>query len=412
MDTIHRIIILVFLVPLYSDKAFSDRVPLSIEKALEMSFQANDRLKSIQLEYKRQSFIKDQSGRYLNPEIGFEYTKNANEDEMEISLSQEFELGGKISSKVNQAKIMQQLAKLDYEIERSAVAARAKILYHETYAFQEKLQLLRETLQSFKDVLKIVRRNLKNGAISQVEVTRAKLAILTLETKKRKIEQLYRIKLNSLSHLMGKGKFSSFHLTSNPGPFSNFINYQNLEEKLLESPLLLKSRVLISLNSSKLEIEKANSIPNLTIGASYIKNRQTNEQSYGISFSIPLPVANRNQGLINSENLALTQERYNHSETKRELTIKLFELSSNIQNLIEEVKNYKNIAIPEANSMYKEVEALYKRGKQSYLVLSTIQKELIEIKMAYLDSIAELYIKIVKIEELLGNSLSTTNKGE
>lgn len=381
---------------------------LTLKEILNLALLNNPDIQSSAWRIRSNEALKDQANLSINPELELEYT-NADEDESEITLSQEFEIGGKRSSRVNVAKKELDASRFDFEVKRLSLIEDVKKLYYEIYTIQSRIKLFEETVQLAEKVLSFTKKRVTSGASPKVEVTRAQLALFAANIRFNNSKRKLITKLTSLAGLWGEFKFNSFRIDPKISIPKSLPELSALREKIKNNPTLSKMKIMKERQLSVISLEKANRIPNLTFGATYAQNHESNDNSVALSVSFPLPLFDRNQGNIASSMIGKNLVRLDYERTYNELNLKLYDSYNQMKNSFEEIKVIKKLMLPNSLNAFKDIEHLYKKGRDSYLSLSEAQKNLTEVKISLIDSISSFYIEMAEIESLIGESITNIN---
>lgn len=377
---------------------------LKLKDILKIVLEHNLNLKSDAWQIRSQEAAKVQANNSLNPEIELGYI-SSDENESEITISQEFELGGKRTSRVEVANKELEVSKFDFEIRRLSLIRKVKNLFFEIYTYQSKIKLFEETVKLAERVLSYTKRRVSTGAAPQVESTRAQLALTSARIRLNNSNRELKVKLASLASMWGDADLISFGISPSINIPKSIPEFTSLKEKIKQNPYLSKMHVMLERQLSVISMEKANRIPNLTVSATYGKNHDENKDSVGISMSFPIPLFDLNHGNILVSQIGKKQAKLNYESTYQKLVTDLSDYYNNMKNSFEEIKMNQNMVIPKSLDAFKDIENLYMKGRESYLSLSEAQKNITDVKISQIEAISNFYIQVSNIESLIGESL-------
>lgn len=178
----------------------------------------------------------------------------------------------------------------------------------------------------------------------------------------------------------------------------------------------LKSRALAhrpDLNSVRLNIQladrthrlaKAANIPNLNIGG--IAERSSGEIGFGVKFSIPLPVFDRNRAEIDTAKAQKHEDNAEINNLERQVIREVMAAYLSLNAAQQNLKFYDDNLLKLLNENLTLTRSAYELGEAQFFELILIQNEFVKTRFAYLDAIT-LYIKaLVELEAAIGTSIT------
>jgi len=392
------------LLILFSEYSYAESF-YSLEQIINRIIKNNSALKSAYGQIRAREASKLQTGLYINPEIELIYL-NAEENESEIGLTQEFELGAKRSWRVMIADKDIALAKLELADIKLKIINKAKRLYFEISNVQAKIEFFAEAVELAKKVLSSAKRRVRTGAAPNVEITRAELSLTAVNLNYIKLGRDLESKLTSLSALWG-AEMVSFKVGRQKKIPKNIPSLQSLKEKFKqgENPKISIMKIIRIKQMSAIGLANANRIPNLTVGASFARNYDTDQNSLAFTVSLPLPLFNRNQGNMALRKIESNNAQLNYQSVSLELLEKLTLSYNAMRTSFDALKTYEKLILPNSLLAFKDIEKLYRLGTESYLSLLEAQKNLTEVKISQVDAKAEFFIQWSNIESILGESI-------
>jgi cobalt-zinc-cadmium efflux system outer membrane protein len=179
------------------------------------------------------------------------------------------------------------------------------------------------------------------------------------------------------------------------------ISEGQLIEGFLSAPDALALAALEAQAKSTYELEKANSLPDPTIGFGARDFRESNERAFVASFSMPLPVFNKNQGNIIKAQNQLTQVAYSNEAKLNALKMQALN-SLRVMKLAErQISDLRDSVIPTAEKALKETRAGYDKGKFPYIEIADAQQTLFEARFNLNNALKDYHIRKAEIERFL-----------
>lgn len=235
-----------------------------------------------------------EAGQILNPELDVEAVDDEDIDgiKSEISLKQTFELGGKRSKRKLVARAGKKVAETAYLLELEQATQTMAVKTFRLRQILTELELVGENIETFKNIQKQYRRLGRLNPEQTVASSVFEIAEQESELKKEELLQEKELIIAEFRSRLGfKHKFEEKILPpiKKVWPRLEFHETQGASKRLLGDEE--------SLARKKHELEKAKTWPDLAIGPRLERSEgRVNETTYGVSFSLPLPIFNINGG--------------------------------------------------------------------------------------------------------------------
>jgi cobalt-zinc-cadmium efflux system outer membrane protein len=389
--------------------------PLVLGTALRAALSHNPTLAAFSWEVRARDAEVLQAGARPNPEAATEVEDFAGSGDRHgfsgsqttLSFAQLIELGGKREKRVRVAALDRELAGWDYEAARLAVFTETTQRFVRTLALQERIALATEIVGLAEKSLTTVRATVSAGATSQVEASRAMVAVEQARIALTKLEHDLEASRAALAASWGADSATfgraegNLQAISPPPPFST------LAALVDENPDLARWNTEIAQRKAALANEQAKRIPDVTIsvGPRYYADNSSGGLVAG--FSVPLPLFNKNSGaIVSAENRvrrAEAEQAAAHSSVNAELRSVYEELSA----AHSEVEALRKHALPAAEAAYSGAMKAYQAGRFRYLEVLDSQRTLFEIKVAEIEALASYHRAAASLERLTGNPLNS-----
>ena len=386
---------------------------ITLPQALSLALMKNPRLTVFSWEVRAGEARTLQAGLLPNPKLEIEIEEFGGTGEQRrfdgtettIAVNQLIELGGKRSKRKRVAALERDLAGWDYETKRLDVFAEVTKAFVDLLAAQQKLDLMRDIFNLAEQVFKTVSGQVKAGKVSPIEETKARVALSIISIEK---EQVGSELVNARRHLAATWGSTSPVFQEAKGELEAIIPippFEDLMNRISQNPDMERWPTELEKRQATLEMENANQIPDLTIGGGIKHLGETEDLTYVMGISIPLPLLNRNQGRVHEAQYHLAKAKEEFSAVNVAIRTALHEAYQVLSTAFVKATNLKNDVVPGAQSAFDAVNEGYREGKFGYLDMLDAQHSLFEAKKQYIEALARYHKAETTIERLIGKSL-------
>ncbi|WP_292977843.1 TolC family protein, partial [Nitrosomonas sp.] len=352
---------------------------LTLGQALQRVLQNNPELAAFSKEVVAYEGTKLQAGLLKNPEFSigaesFDSSDPGIERFTTFRISQLIELGGKRSARVNVATLGQEIAGQAYAAKRLEVLARTANAFVDVLENQEQVKVMDDTLRLMQRAMNTVVKRVEAGKAPPIEATRSKVALsaatIELEQARRNLSAV-RAKL---ALLWGEAKPQFSQALGELEAFVEIPGFDQLVGRLEENPAILQSIKNVAQHEAIVELQKANKIPDVTLGAGVQRYLGIDKTTAVLDMSIPIPIFNRNQG-----NELEARQRLNKAMDEQmsvELQLRT-EFVRNYESLLaaqNEIKVLHDEILPGAQNAFEITNRGYQLGKFSFLEMLDAQR--------------------------------------
>ena len=352
--------------------------------------------------------------------------------ELNVGLSQELELGGKRAKRVHLAQQEHGLRTQEYEVLKAQVTCDAKALFYTLLVLQEYLAACDEPLQYTENLV----NRLRDGGfpledVNAAEVTRAKYEVEREKTK-RQIESA-RIRL---AGTWGATQAQFDRVTGSPDPEKRIPAPEKLLKLLSGSPGSGKCAAQIESARARLELEKANAIPNVELRCAFRADRTPDRHASGIGigdditmeqrsirpdgrydntvmigFSMDLPLFDRKQGAIEEARDGFANARAEGRAALLSAKTDVLGLREEMAAAFEEIDMLHARVIPTITQTLEAVKKGMESGAFTQFDLMKAVKEMHDAQRQLLEARIAYFDKQAVVEELIGRSLTEAEGG-
>ena len=329
-----------------------------------------------------------------NPELETEFA-GGTDLEQGFELTQTFQLGGQRGHRKRIATTHFEKANVELAEASRLLTKSVKTAFYELALVQEKLKLAKEIIQHTEQMRDIAQFQFEAGDIS---VTKSNLANIQLQSALREAStleselHLARLELNGLM-----GISLEMEHTAIGGLPKNILvdahqklTLDNLKTHALAHRTDLKSlRLDAQLTENELQLAKAANIPDLSVGA--LAQHSTDENKFGVKFTIPLPLFDRNRAEINAAKAQQQVDTAQISDAERQITREVMSAFLSLNTARKMIEFYEGDSLTLLNENLNLTRDAYELGEAELLEVILMQNEFIKTRFAYLEALAIYY---------------------
>lgn len=416
------LIILIMVILFNPIPSFSQEVPegkAALFELVQEALSQNPQIKAAKNEWEAALKVVPQAKSLPDPMLSYAYFGQSIETRLgpqrnKFSLSQKFPFFGKLSLKSDIAESAASLFEEQYNAVKADIALKVKKAYFSLYWFDKALKISNEEKEVLQRLAKIAQKKYETGKGNQQDVLKAHLEISRVTDKILLLEQGRRGIVSELNSLLNRSPNASFEEAEELKVPEIRFNLEELYAWAKEfRPELRKARYFIEKNEKSLKLAKKNYFPDFNIMFDYIDigggtttNVNDGRNSWMASIGINIPIwrgklrASEAEAAIKIE---ASQEGYKNIEN--ETLSRVNELFFEVKTASEEVNLYKYSLIPQAEQSLKASEIGYVAGKVDFLNLLDSERMLLQIKIGYFKSIADLGKSLAQLERVVGKNL-------
>ena len=142
-------------------------------------------------------------------------------------------------------------------------------------------------------------------------------------------------------------------------------------------------------------------IPNVTVGAGYVRQNQNQSNDYVLATSVPVPLFNRNQGNLRAAQAELGRAVEEVSRVQNDLIGRLATAFGQYAAARERAERYRTAILPGAGDAYRLSLEAFRGGQFEYLRVLQAQRAVAEANLEYVRALAEVWRAASEIAGLL-----------
>lgn len=405
---IANIVIIILSLSLVTTSSFAKN-EFTFKQALLLAYQKNP---DLCVEIEKANAMKGyfiQSGRYPNPTVLLEAEniggsgsfQGFESAETTLSISQPIPLG-------NRLQYLQQATLADFIASQASITIQKSRLYVSVgtayvdalYALQW-YQVTKKLTQLNQKIVSEIKRRAKAGVGAQLDLKLAQLRLGEAKIQVNRAKRDAEIARSKLERVIGNQIARDKKLTHEGLPHPVW-TWALIKKRIDRSPLLKEKLLRLQAKRATITAVKESTWPNLTIqvGARHFSDDGSNAAV--VSASAPLPIFDRNQGKIHTEEAQYSQITYEIRSLRLELQQNLYTLFLQVQQSNYEAKQITNFLLPFAKEAVTLAQEGYQQGRYTYIELSNAINALYEEEKDFQLAHAEKHKLSIQITGMLG----------
>lgn len=346
------------------------------------------------------------------------------ESDFSVGVSQVFELGGKRSRRVAVAELELQQVRAEVLALERQVAIEIRTAYTNALAAARQLDVLEKLIAADEELVRVSEARLKEGDAAPLEVNLVKVEADRLRVQAIQAKSEMETQLLALKTLIGADLAENISLAPQPErpPRLDLGLNELIELGLRERPDLQAARLGESLGTARVNLARANSVPNVSASVRFSRSKgifdlpenigggaaidTDSELTFGVS--VDIPIFNRNQGEIASatgERLQATRQReFLETTVRRDVAVAYRKYRAAAESLV----LYSTQILPRSEENLRSVRAAYGLGEFSVFEVVNEQRRLTESVTGYNQALRDYYNALNELETALGAPIPPT----
>ena len=392
----------------HTECVYSTGSVLTLSDAIQNALDYSPRIKSAVAGVEAAKGVENQAGYLPNPEIGFEAGNVAGSGEFggtdsaefTYSLTQTVEIGGKRSARRNAAKAAREAAGTALMAERLNLERDVRIAYCNALARDEVVKLAVEQERLAKDVLGTVSKRVQAAQEPEIQLSKAEVAYTTSVITRERKEHELKIAKKKLARLLGTSTLDSslnhahFFELKAPDPIENY------RTNLVRIPDIKQFSYIKTEKESLLDLERARAIPDPDFSLGVRNFKDSGDQAFLLSVSLPIPVFNQNRGNVTRARAEVRRAASNARQAGLILEQRLTENWEQWRTYYSEAQRLRTELLPSAEKAFKLARIGFAEGRFSYHEVLDAQRTLFDARSQYYDSLRRHHTARANVERL------------
>ncbi|PLX95466.1 MAG: TolC family protein [Desulfuromonas sp.] len=352
----------------------------------------------------------EQAGLWPNPELSIEVENFGGKDDLEgfdgaettVVIAQTLEIGGKRGARKAIASQGHSLAKWDKLATEQDLRLEAMKAFYATLAAQMRLEQAKQLVSLAEQAYQTVADRVEAGKVSPVQQLRASVELNSsrsaAETAERQLVQARQ----ELCAKWGDSKPNFKTVVGNFEELSDLPEWETLQASFPGNPDVRRWEAELDNKNASLELERANSIPDVTLSFGVRKYEDTGDNAYVAGLEIPLPLFDRNQGGRKSAQAEISQTVFTRDATLASLSSELQSAFQELQATHYQARTLQRDIMPAAEQANAAAQIGYQEGKFDFLEALDAQRTLFDVKAQYVDAFSAYHEARLNVMRLAG----------
>jgi cobalt-zinc-cadmium efflux system outer membrane protein len=387
-----------------SQNAIEPAGALTLAAALELAEQSSPELAAARRELAAVDALIDQARIRPNPILSATYDEIGSDAPVtELALSQEIELGGKRSARIEAAERARDVATADFEGTRMRLRSEVTAAFFDVLTAQERLALAQTSAELAQRAANAAARRVAAGKVSPVEETRAQVAAAGVQVELTQAEAALELARRQLSAIWGNSEPRFARAAEAAQMLPTAPALADLYERLTDSALLARARLETERRRATLELERAQRVPNLTVSAGAQHSEAFDSTQAVVSVAIPLPLFDRNQGNIGAAQQRLYQAQDEQAAAEVRLKRELAQAHALLTAASRQAQTLRENVLPGAQRAFEAATKGFELGKFDFLDVLDAQRTLLQARTQYLGALAQGTQAGAELARILGD---------
>jgi cobalt-zinc-cadmium efflux system outer membrane protein len=317
-----------------------------------------------------------------------------------------FERGGKRDRRVDQAGLAKTVAELQLLNTTRTLVLDVQNAFTDVQLAKLNLALARSNLEAFNNVVQINTDRVRTGDLSQVELSRSRLAALQFQNDVRQQEVKLQVARNHLSTLIGRGPNGDrLDVAGDLRKDATPVDYDALRRQAIElRPDLRAARSDQARSAADLRLQIANGTMDYTVSGEYHRQQgfDVTGNSYGIYFSTPLPIFNRNQGEVARATSQQQQLQTKTQALENDVAAEVANAYAEYTSAREIVDTIERQMLTQAQDVRTTMEYSYRRGEASFVEFLDAVRAFNETMQSYNEARADYARSLYTLDSISG----------
>jgi cobalt-zinc-cadmium efflux system outer membrane protein len=348
-----------------------------------------------------------QAGLYPNPVIGYQGDQigaAGTAGELQGGFVQQTIItAGKL--RASRAKYLQETREAEILAtgQQLRVLNGVRVRFYQVLAGRRMLDVHREMLDNAEEALRTRREMFNTGQanrpevlLAEIEVERARVALRAQENRlAASWEELAAV--TSTPHLPPTTPLAGGLECDGPP----LCWEASLQELLRDSPELQFAQAHVVHDQLTVRREQLEPIPNVGLQAYTGRNYETGNAVAGVQVGVEVPLWNRNQGSVLQAKADLARSQAEVARVELGLRRRLALAFARYRTALESSRAYREVNLPKAQEAYQIMREMYEKRRAPWPDVVTFQRNLLQVKSEYTQSLLDARKAEVEIRGLL-----------
>lgn len=362
---------------------------LGLDDLIRMGLERNPRLAQVGFSIDAARGRAVQAGLYPNP------TVSANFDELgDVQgpggintvplVSQEIVTAGKLKLNRRAADREVNQAALHLAAQRFVLFAEIRQNYFEVLLLQRRVEILDEVVKLAEQSVETTQKLLGAKQVARLDLVQLEVDLERYRAEREATARELPGAFRRLAAVVGVHSLPNTPLAGSvDAPVPDY-NLEPAQQFVLSEHPDVRS-ALVGVDRAHLLLKRAQvePIPNVTVGAGYVRQNQNKSDDWTIGVSVPVPLWNRNQGNIQAAQAQVAEAIQEVGRVENDLIERLATAFQDFAAARERAVRYRTAILPRARETFELSLKAYQGGQFEYLRVLEAQRSLAQARLEF-----------------------------
>jgi cobalt-zinc-cadmium efflux system outer membrane protein len=346
--------------------------------------------------------------------------KNEGEYAGSVGLSQQFPIAGRILRQKDVARVDVALAQAEVEEAERRLAGDVAADVYRLLVIDRQIQSRDQLMGIEEKLAKTTRDRMKAAEVSELDVNTVQLDLQRLSQERALLQSQHQSLTVSLNTLIGRPATSALEINEPLPEADTLPGREQLQAKAFASRPDIRSALL---NADRAQAEKAlakaQRWEDWSIGVGLDQDKlvidgappQSSSRAVGLSLSIPLPLFNKNQGLIAEAQANADQAKARVGALRLGVASEIVGAHAEAVNLQKLLNQYRQGLLPVSQRNVLLAQKGYSQGLVSVLEVVQAQRQQADLNAAYLNTLDQFLQALVRLRTAAGDYITAAPTG-
>ncbi|MHB8259664.1 MAG: TolC family protein [Bacteroidia bacterium] len=256
------------------------------------------------------------TGKFFPLATGTDRSNNTDQGDFALNMNWSISIAQKRIKNANVAKLNADVAKYQFDNLMRSLLFSLRQDFIDLYFGLKSLQLFDEEIATVRKIVAGFETQFQKGNASLRDITRVRALLLSLQSDRLDLyTALQQSSAKEFTVLLNNPKNVYYKPILNEAEFDAKYNFSSLaladlvDQALLNRPDLKADLTQLASDDANVKLQKAMGVPDISFQPGITRNSNYIQNDPTLGFGMPLPIANRNQGNIQSAKLAVASDQ-------------------------------------------------------------------------------------------------------
>ncbi len=395
----------------------ADSSKLSLQQLIEIARQDNKDLQAARYAVEIGQARLLQAGRKSNPRLEVSggsdaVFKNEGEYNATVGISQEFPIAGRVLRQQDVARVDVALAEAEISDAERRLAGEIAASFYRLVVVKQQIAVREHLIEIEQKLATVTQDRLRAAEVSELDVNTVQLDLQRLQQERARFLSQEQTLVATLNQQVGRPASSPLEVAATTPGIESLNSVQLQQAKGLElRPDLRMAMLQADRAGAEKALAQSQRWEDWTVGLGVQQDRiavggapsQASDRSLMLSFSIPLPLLNNNQGAIAE---ARATERQAHARIEA-LTLSIdtgiASTHAEASRLAELLRKYRDTSLAISERNVQLAQRGYTQGVVSILEVTQSLRQEADLNVAYLETLDQYLDALVRLHTAVGD---------